>query len=680
MSASRLIAELRRRHVFRVAAAYAFVAWLVIQIAVATFPALQLPEWAARLVVVICLLGFPVAIALAWAFDVTPQGVVRTDAADEPAMASRGPLAGTSLWLALAAGILLGFGAFQAWRAYAPDAPEGASSADRKSIAVLPFENVSSDAENEHFADGLHDELLTKLAKIHDLKVISRTSVMEYKGKTRNLRDIGKALGVATILEGTVRKAGNRVRLSVQLIDTTTDAHLWAETFERELTDVFQIQTAVADEIAQALKLSFSAEERGAVDKQASANPEAYDLYLRARRYGDYFGKQEDLRKALELLERAVVLDSGFAEAHGRLAVVSAILYDGIDHRPERLAQSERSIARAHELDPQLPSAHFAKAFNEYWVHKRFEAALADLDRALAREPNYAEALTMRGWLLRRLGRWNEMLAAFTRAVELNPRHPDVLSSAGQAAVWMRRYAEAARYYDRAVAAAPDDLDHAAARAFHEINWHGDLAMLREVVRRAEATDLRLRRSWAWDLALRENRFDDADRIVAAWPPDQFIGPAGTTNPRSLYLSYHAWLRGDADAARRLAGEARRELEPQIAGRPDAGQFGFSMAITAAFEGDRAAARRWLDAMAEYPRSIRDEVLIKSARGNLVAVLVVLGEHDAALALLDELLADPVGGGNTADAAELEVNPVMRRAFGDDPRLEALIAKHRPRD
>ena len=677
MSTSGFIAELRRRHVFRVAAAYAFVAWLVIQIAAATFPALQLPEWTTRLIVMICVLGFPVAIALAWAYDVTPQGVVRTDPVAGTGDAT-GKLAGASPWFALVAGVLLGFAAFQAWRGFAPDAAVTAG-ADHKSIAVLPFENVSSDAENEHFADGLHDELLTKLAKIHDLKVISRTSVMEYKGKTRNLRDIGKALGVATILEGTVRKAGNRVRLSVQLIDTTTDAHLWAETFERELTDVFQIQTAVADEIAQALKLSFSAEERGAVDKQASANPEAYDLYLRARRYGDYFYTEgEDLTKARELLERAIALDPGFAEAHGRLAVVAVVLHeDGVERTPERLAQSVRATSRALELDPQLPSAHFAKAYSEYRVHKRFEVALADLDRVLAREPNYAEALTMRGWLYRRLGRWDEMLGAFARAVELNPRHPEVLQSAAGAAVWLRRYAEAAQYYDRAVAAAPDNLDHAAARATHEINWHGDLALLREVVRRAETTELSNRRQWAWDLALREGRIDEAERLVAQWHANQFRGPAGTTLPRSLYQAYHAWLRGDEATARRLAGDSRREFEPQLTGRADPGQFGFLMALITAVQGDAAGAHRWLDTEADYARSIDDEVLIRGARSNRATVLALLGEHDAALALLEELLADPVGG-TTADAAELETNPIFRRGLGDDPRFKAIIAKHRP--
>jgi TolB-like protein len=368
------LTELKRRNVFKVAGAYLALGWVVVQATATLAPALNLPASVLPLVTWIGVVGFPFAVVFAWAYELTPDGLKRESEVDRSQSITH--VTSRRLDYIIIALLLVAMLMFAADRFIprestadsvtdvAPGAlPQEAGTAanDRKSIAVLPFESLSSDVENEHFADGLHDELLTKLAKLHDLKVISRTSVMEYKDKTHNLREIGKALGVATILEGTVRKADNRVRLSMQLIDTSTDAHLWAETFERELTDVFQIQTAVADEIAQALKLNFSAEERSAVDRQASANAEAYDLYLRARRYGDYWAREnDDLQKARELLERAVALDPAFAEAHGRLAVVAAVLYDRNDHTADRLAQSERAIERALELDPQLPSAHFA--------------------------------------------------------------------------------------------------------------------------------------------------------------------------------------------------------------------------------------------------------------------------------------------------------------------------------
>jgi TolB-like protein/lipoprotein NlpI len=685
--------ELKRRNVFKVAGAHLALGWVVVQATETLAPALNLPESVLPLVTWIGVVGFPFALAFSWAYELTPDGLKRESEVDRSQSITH--VTNRRLDYIIIALLVVAILMFAADRLVSRNSgvesaadleqaavPQQASTpaADRKSIAILPFENLSSDAENEYFADGLHDELLTKLAKLHDLKVISRTSVMEYKDKAHNLRDIGRALGVATILEGTVRKADNRVRLSMQLIDTDTDAHLWAETYERELTDVFQIQTAVADEIAQALRLNFSAEERSAVDRQASANPEAYDLYLRARRYGDYWTREnDDLRKARELLERAVALDPGFAEAHGRLAVVAAMLYDRNDHTAERLAQSEHAIARALDLDPQLPSAHFAKAYNEYWVHQRFELALTDLDRALAREPNYAEALTMRGWLYRRLGRWDEMHAAFVRAVELNPRHPGVLQNAGQAAAWLRRYAEAAQYYDRAVAAAPDDLDYAADRAYHEINWHGDLAMLREVVRRAEGTDLRTRRQWAWALATYEGRFDDLDAIVAQWSPEMLEVGSGLKLQRSAFTAYNSLLRDDRKGVRPAVAEPRRDFERQLAGRPDADQFGFFRAVLAALGGDAPAARRWLDAEERYARSIDDAVRLKTAGYSRLQVMLVLGERVTALELLEQLLADPVGGGDVVDAAQVAIDPLWKD-LRDDPRFKAIIATHRPKD
>ena len=686
------LTELNRRNVIRVAGAYLALGWVVVQVTETLAPALGLPESVLPLVTWIGVIGFPFALVFSWAYELTPDGLKRESEVDRNQsithVTSR-RLDYIIIVLLVVAMLMFAADRFIPRDSAVESVADGAPGAlpqqastpatDRKSIAVLPFESLSSDAENEHFADGLHDELLTKLAKLHDLKVISRTSVMEYKDKAHNLREIGKALGVATILEGTVRKADNRVRLSMQLIDTDTDAHLWAETYERELTDVFQIQTAVADEIAQALQLNFSAEERSAVDKQASANAEAYDLYLRARRYGDYWAQEnDDLRKARELLERAVVLDPGFAEAHGRLAVVAAVQYNRNDHTSERLLQSEQAIERAFELDPQLPSAHFAKAHNEYWAHKRFEVALADLDRALAREPNYAEALSMRGWLYRRLGRWDEMLAAFARAVELNPRHPDVLRDAATAAAWLRRYAEAARHYDQAVAAAPDNLDYAAQRAIHEINWHGDVAMLRDVVRRADATDLRARRQWAWQLALYEGRFDDLDAIVAQWAPEMLEVGSGLKLQRTTFTAFNAWVRGDRDRAHSAAAGQRRDLERQLAGRNDADEFAFFPAIMAALEGDASAARRWLDAEERYARSINDAVRLKSASYSRMQVMLLLGEHTAALDLLEQALADPVGGGDVADAAQIAIAAEWKD-LRDDPRFKAIIAKHRPK-
>ena len=237
--------ELKRRKVYRVAVAYAVVAWLVIQIATQTFPFLEVPNWTTRLVIILIALGFPVALILAWAFDLTSHGIKRTDDILPEAMPP--------------------------------------SKIPEKSIAVLPFENLSDDQENAYFADGVQDDILSNLAKVADLKVISRTSVRQYRTGARNLREIGTALGVAHILEGTVRRAGNRVRINTQLINARTDAHVWAETFEREATDVFALQSELAEKIATALRANLSLAEKARMQVHPTEHRDAYDLYLRAR-------------------------------------------------------------------------------------------------------------------------------------------------------------------------------------------------------------------------------------------------------------------------------------------------------------------------------------------------------------------------------------------------------------
>ena len=298
--------ELKRRKVYRVAVAYAVVAWLIIQIATQVFPVLEIPNWVIRLVIALIAIGFPVALALAWAFDITPQGIKRTDDA-------------------------------------APEKTPAAKIPD-KSIAVLPFENLSDDKENAYFADGVQDDILSNLAKVADLKVISRTSVRQYRGGERNLREIGVALGVAHILEGTVRRAGNRVRINAQLINARTDAHIWADTFDREATDLFALQSELAEKIATALQANLSPREKANMQIHPTAHLDAYDLYLRARdlfRWSGAGDPRENGEKALRLLEQAIIRDPQFALAYSLASRFHDELYwFGFDKTRARLAKA----------------------------------------------------------------------------------------------------------------------------------------------------------------------------------------------------------------------------------------------------------------------------------------------------------------------------------------------------
>src|SRR3954471_8409235 len=296
--------EVQRRKVYRVAGAYVIAAGFIIQIASAVFPAWELPHWTFRLAVVLLLIGFPIALILAWAYDITPQGIKPTAAT--PATTHRrrnlAVLGATGVVISAAAGFFL--------------LPPAVAHKVDKSIAVLPFDNLSVEKENAFFADGMQDDILTNLSKIADLKVISRTSVMSYRGKTANVKEIGKALGVSTILEGSVRREGNKVRVNVQLINTANDEHIWANNYDRDLTDVFAIQTDLAHEIADALQAKLSPSEKAQLERRPTENSEAYLVFMQAHelsRRPDKF--RGDSLKAEELLQKATALDPVFASA-----------------------------------------------------------------------------------------------------------------------------------------------------------------------------------------------------------------------------------------------------------------------------------------------------------------------------------------------------------------------------
>src|SRR5215468_7932647 len=307
--------EVQRRKVYRVAAAYIIAAGFIIQIGSAVFPAWDLPGWAFRLVVVLLLIGFPIALILAWAYDVTPQGIRATPAPTTPGSHRR-----RNLIMLIAVGVIIPAGASFFLL------PRVSARKIDKSIAVMPFQNLSEEKENAHFADGIQDDILTNLSKIGDLKVISRMSVMSYRGDgARNAREIGKALGVGTLLEGSVRRAGNRVRVNVQLIDANDDEHLWAEDYDRDLTDVFAIQTDLARKIASALQAKLSPNEKARLDRQPTRDSDAYLLYLQAH---DYANRPDRFReaslKAEELFEQAIKLDPKFAAAFAGLSMVES--------------------------------------------------------------------------------------------------------------------------------------------------------------------------------------------------------------------------------------------------------------------------------------------------------------------------------------------------------------------
>src|SRR6266446_1162263 len=462
--------EVQRRKVYRVAAAYIIAAGFIIQIGSAVFPAWELPNWTFRLVVVLLLIGFPIALILAWAYDVTPQGIRATPTTSAPGAHRRRNLImliATGVVVSAAAGFFL--------------LPRVSARKIDKSIAVLPFENLSDEKENAYFADGIQDDILTNLSKIGDLKVISRMSVMSYRGTgARNAREIGKALGVATLLEGSVRRIGNRVRVNVQLINADNDEHIWAEDYDRDLTDVFAIQSDLAKKISATLQAKLSPNEKARLDRRPTENPDAYLLFIQAESYAtgpDMFS--DDSRKAEQLYEQAIKLDPNFAAAFACLSMVESWAYHTFDPTSARRERARVTADQALRLQPDLPEGHLALGFSYYYGDRDYERALAEFEIAKRGLPNEAQAYMAIGAIQRRQGKWTESTANFERATTLDPKNASFLFNLGFSYVAQRNFETADKIFDRALVAAPQAFSARALKGVVAILWKGDGKALR---------------------------------------------------------------------------------------------------------------------------------------------------------------------------------------------------------
>jgi len=359
-------------------------------------------------------------------------------------------------------------------------------------IAVLPFGNLSGDKEHAYFADGVQDDILTKLAKIADLKVISRTSVMGYRGK-QNMRQIGDELRVSHVLEGSVRRVGARLHMNTQLIDTRTDTHIWAEQYDRDLNDLFAIQSEIAQKVAQRLRAKITAAERLAIERRPTGDLVAFDLYSRASHMfpgASFGGGMANFGQAIDLLNQAVARDPSFFDAYCQLAWAHDELYfSGLDHTPARLASAEAAIQAAFRLRPNDGETHLARAWNLYHGHLDYDGALAELEVARQTLPNDSGLFETMGFVLRRQGHWEESTRSLERAFELDPRNVNTLYQIGLSYGGFRRYAEQKSKFDRILTIEPDNLGSKAERAFVDVNWKADTGPLHQLIDEIRATN-----------------------------------------------------------------------------------------------------------------------------------------------------------------------------------------------
>src|SRR5438094_2018431 len=445
MNLRNFFAELRRRNVYKVAVAYAVVGWVIAQIATQIFPFLEIPNWIVRLVIALVAIGFPIALVIAWAFEITPQGIERTEVADTMP-AGTGQKKHAWIYVAII-GAVLSIGLFFLGRYGFRNASPSSSELPPKSIAVLPFDNLSEEKGNAYFAEGIQDEILTRLAKVADLKVISRTSTQRFKSTPSDLRDIAKQLGVMNILEGSVQKAGDQVRVNVQLINAMNDAHLWADTYDRKLTDIFAVESDIAKTIADTLQAKLTGSEKISIAKTPTVNPEAYELYLKGR---FFWNKRTaaDLRKAIEYFNQATSKDPDYALAYAGLADSYVILsVFGAASPQDSIPQARAAAKKALELDDTLAEAHASSGRIAGPYDFEFDRSIAEFERAIQLNPNYAMAHHWLSWgPLTALGRFDRAIAEGKRAVELDP-----LSLINNADLGGNVYLNARRY-DEAIA------------------------------------------------------------------------------------------------------------------------------------------------------------------------------------------------------------------------------------
>jgi TolB-like protein/class 3 adenylate cyclase/Tfp pilus assembly protein PilF len=551
-----------------------------------------------------------------------------------------------------------------------------------KSVAVLPFENLSDEKENAYFADGVQDEILTGLSKVADLKVISRTSTLQYKSSAaRNLREIAKALGVAHVLEGTVQRAGDRVRVNAQLVDARTDSHLWAESYDREATDVFAIESELAGKIVAQLQAKISPSEKAAIEEKPTADLVAYDLYIRAKTLiaTAAFSTPlvESLSEAVPLLNQAIQRDPAFALAYYQLANAHDQFYfSSIDHTPARLELANAAIQSLTLLRPNSGEAHLALARHLYWGYLDYDHAREELKLARQSLPNEPLVFEILGFIDRRQSRWAESTKNLERAIELDPRNTGFLKQLADSYVYLRQYADAERVLDRAIAVDPKDSNTRAYRASIELEWHADpqplSSTIRAIITEASREAQKIAELWI-RVSLCERDLDGASHALAAMPIggcyDDFI-----PFPRAWCEGVVARMNGDKAAARAAFTATRNEATKLIADQSDYPEALCVLGMADAGLGNKDDAiregRRAIELMPVSKNAIEGPMLIKY----LAVIYAWTGEKDRALERLDEAAKLP----NNLSYGELRLHPYWD-PLRDDPRFEKIVASLAPK-
>ena len=665
--------ELKRRNVLRAAAFYAASAWLLVQIATQVFPFFHIAEWVVRWIVVAAAIGFPFAMMFSWLYEWTPHGLQRESEVAPNESVTRESGKKLNRWIIailVLAVVLLLTNQFVLHRdeKRADIAPVAEISA--KSIAVLPFENLSSDKENAYFADGIQDEILTRLSKIAALRVISRTSTQKYKSAPDNLREIGKQLGVSNLLEGSVQKSGNAVHVSVQLIRVATDEHLWAESYNRKLDDVFGVEGEVATAIADQLNARLSQSEQKAVTAKPTQNTAAYDSYLRGLALQ---GRVDDLTtnwsKSAEAFAEAVRLDPEFAVGWAQLCRQESLVYNVVNHSPDRQAAARKALDNAMKLGPDLVETKIARGWYQCYVEANYDAAKASFEEVRRQYPNNSSVSEALAAVLRRQGQWDESRSLFDQAIELDPRNVFLLANAALAGLETRDPAYTQKYMRRALDLSPQNATLVSQLAA-SYQMSGDIKQAQTVLDSVQPRDgdtfyfgilaynSILLRNYQPAIATLQSHLKNLQATDSFFPScENFLAD----------LQRHS---GDMPTATMIYRKAKADAEELLRAQPNNADLLATLAWSETWLGDKSAALKHAQEAVVLMPASKEPRVGPSYEDTLARIEAQVGEKDAAITALQHLLVTSYSS-PVVTPALLRLDPDWDNLRGD-PRFQKL--------
>jgi TolB-like protein len=681
MNPHNFFAELKRRNVYKVAVAYAVVGWLLVQVATQVFPFLEIPNWVVRLVIVLVAIGFPIALIIAWAFELTPEGIKRTEDLNASAPRVRRKHA----WIyVVAIGAAFSIGLFFVGRYTVKDSEAARQSGTataaipQKSIAVLPFENLSDDKGAAYFADGIQDEILTKLASIADLKVISRTSTAKYKSKPEDLRTVSQQLGVANVLEGSVQKAADKVRVNVQLIDARADSHLWAKTYDRDMKDVFAIQSEVAQEIADSLQAKLSPAEANTLATAPTKDTQAYDLFLNGefeQRVANNNLRPESFDQALAWYKEAIARDPNFALAIAQQAICQMRRHWLVEPLPEpELREIGQLAQRALTLAPDLAEAHVALGVFHYYGFREYEPALAQFQRAIELQPNNAVPLEFVAFVHRRQARWDATLRELKRAMEQDPRDASLVGNLAQTYCFLRRWKEAETSGRQALTIDPHEATGMRTLLLSRLNQTADVQECRRLVATFPSEALVVPNSGTYVMAIGTRAEtlvlarDFNAALKALETASKGVSDEGQRLGAGITIRV---LEGNLTGVQADADHARELLEARLREHPGETRSIRALSWVYLALGRKEDAIRLARQTVDLLPPEKDAVVGSSNLTSLAEMHARTGAAREAVDILRRLLSIPAG--ETVSIARLKIDPVWD-PIRKDPDFQRLLS------